>query len=216
MTLSIEMAPACSSPCAGPTGTSLDRPLTVARPNPHLSVTRAEGARHPGDELIEIVGRALSGEDGRIPCGRPAPHLALERLSDERGSRVGGRADGSRARQRRRRWSGSRGRFIGAKRWPARIFHPRARAPLVLKWRNDAVPHERRSPRAPERYAPATFFRAAGALRGGDDSPEHFSEDPDRVKRGATARRNSASTSLNPRERLLEVRSRGLSDVLAG
>ena len=29
MTLSIEMTPACSSPCAGPTGTSLDRPLTV-------------------------------------------------------------------------------------------------------------------------------------------------------------------------------------------
>ena len=171
--------------------------MTVARPNPHLSVTRAEGARHPGDELIEIVDRALSGEDGRIPCGRPAPHLALERLSDERGSRVGGRADET-------------------KRWPARIFHPRARALLVLKWRNDAVPHERRSPRAPERYAPATFFRAAGALRGGDDSPEHFSEDPDRAKRGTTARRNSASTSLDPRERLLEVRSRGSSDVLGG
>lgn len=29
MTLSIEMAPACSSPCADPTGTWLDRPLTV-------------------------------------------------------------------------------------------------------------------------------------------------------------------------------------------
>ena len=29
MTLSIEMAPACLSPCAGPTGTWLDRPLTV-------------------------------------------------------------------------------------------------------------------------------------------------------------------------------------------
>ena len=102
------------------------------------------------------------------------------------------------------------------KRWLAHIFHPRFRALLVLKWRNDAIPHERRSPLALERYAPATFFRAADALRGGDDSPEPFFEGLDRAKRGTTARRNSARSSLNPRERLLEVRARGLGNVLAG
>ena len=50
-----------------------------------------------------------------------------------------------------------------SKRWPARIFHPPPRAPPVPKWRNDAIPHERRSRRAPERYAPSTFFRPADA-----------------------------------------------------
>ena len=50
-----------------------------------------------------------------------------------------------------------------SKRWPARIFHPPPRAPPIPKWRNDAIPHERRSRRAPERYAPSTFFRPADA-----------------------------------------------------
>ena len=50
-----------------------------------------------------------------------------------------------------------------SKRWPARIFHPPPRAPPVPKWRNDAIPHERRSRRAPERYAPSTFFHPADA-----------------------------------------------------
>ena len=50
-----------------------------------------------------------------------------------------------------------------SKRWPARIFHPPPRAPPVPKWRNDAIPRTRRSRRAPERYAPSTFFRPADA-----------------------------------------------------
>ena len=51
----------------------------------------------------------------------------------------------------------------GSKRWPARIFHPRSRAPPVPKCCNDAIPRERRSSRAPESYAPATFFRTVDA-----------------------------------------------------
>ena len=43
------------------------------------------------------------------------------------------------------------------KRWPAHIFHPPSRTPPVPKWCNDAISHERRSRRAPEKYAPATF-----------------------------------------------------------
>ena len=50
------------------------------------------------------------------------------------------------------------------KRWPAHIFHPRSRTPPVLKWRNDAVSRARTSAGAPERYAPATLFRLAGAF----------------------------------------------------
>ena len=50
-----------------------------------------------------------------------------------------------------------------SKGWPARIFHPPPRAPPVPKWRNDAIPRTRRSRRAPERYAPSTFFRPADA-----------------------------------------------------
>ena len=135
-----------------------------------------------------------------------------------RGSRIGGRARLATSLRTGRAARGSRvrGRAGETKRWPAHIFHPRFRALLVLKWRNDAIPHERRGPLALERYAPATFFRAADALRGGDDSPEPFFEGLDRAKRGTTARRNSARSSLNPRERLLEVRARGLGDVLAG
>ena len=55
-----------------------------------------------------------------------------------------------------------------AKRWSARIFHPPPRGPAIMKWRNDAIPRERGSRRAPERYAPATFFLPADAPgRGG-------------------------------------------------
>ena len=50
-----------------------------------------------------------------------------------------------------------------SKRWPARIFHPPPRAPPIPKWRNDAIPRTRRSRRAPESHAPATFFRPADA-----------------------------------------------------
>ena len=65
-----------------------------------------------------------------------------------------------------------------SKRWLARIFHPPPRAPPVPKWRNDAIPHERRSRRAPESHAPATFFRPA-------DAPDHDGEGaggPDRAR----------------------------------
>ena len=51
----------------------------------------------------------------------------------------------------------------GSKGWPAHIFHPPPRAPPIPKWRNDAIPRTRRSRRAPERYAPSTFFRPADA-----------------------------------------------------
>ena len=51
----------------------------------------------------------------------------------------------------------SGGRPSGSKRWPAHIFHPPSRTPPVPKWCNDAISHERRSRRAPEKYAPATF-----------------------------------------------------------
>ena len=54
-------------------------------------------------------------------------------------------------------WSGE------SKRWPARIFHPPPRTPPATKWRNDAILRMRWSRRAPERYAPATFFRRADA-----------------------------------------------------
>ena len=50
-----------------------------------------------------------------------------------------------------------------SKKWPARIFHPPPRAPPIPKWRNDAIPRTRRSRRAPESHAPATFFRPADA-----------------------------------------------------
>ena len=51
----------------------------------------------------------------------------------------------------------------GSKGWLAHIFHPPPRAPPVPKWRNDAIPRTRRGRRAPERYAPSTFFRPADA-----------------------------------------------------
>ena len=60
------------------------------------------------------------------------------------------------------------GRSGGSKRWLAHIFHPSPSTPPVPKWRNDAIPRERRSRRAPESYAPATFSRPVDAPdRGG-------------------------------------------------
>ena len=55
------------------------------------------------------------------------------------------------------------GRSGDSKRWPSLIFHPPPRAPSIPKWRNDAIPRTRRSRRAPERYAPATFLSPADA-----------------------------------------------------
>ncbi len=65
----------------------------------------------------------------------------------------------------------------GPKRWPPHIFHPPSQAHPVPKWRNDAIPRERKSCRAPESHAPATFSppratrhrpaRARGAPRDG-------------------------------------------------
>ena len=125
---------------------------------------------------------------------------------------------GSRA--RRRADASATGRLPRAGRRDEKVagayLSPPVPRPLVLTWCNDAVPRERRSPRAPERYAPATFFRAADALRGGDDSPELLPEGPDRAKRGATARRNSARSSGNRRARHLTREHVALADVLAG
>ena len=55
------------------------------------------------------------------------------------------------------------GRSGDSKRWPALIFHPPPHAPPATKWCNDAISRMRWSRRAPERYAPATFFRRADA-----------------------------------------------------
>ena len=90
----------------------------------------------------------------------------------------------------------SGGRPSGSKRWPAHIFHPPSRTPPVSKWCNDAISHERRSRRAPEKYAPATFSRAADAP---DDDVGGAAEGviPERTRwRGAAgARRRRARSS---------------------
>ena len=128
------------------------------------------------------------------------------------------------------------GSLARRKRWPAHIFHPRSRTPSAPKWRNDTIPHERGSRRAPENYARATFSTpsthpAAPApvqystcpppdvadVPGSARPPSSPTPPPSSRRRRARDRTpRSASTSLNPRARLLEVRARGLSDDLAG
>ena len=82
------------------------------------------------------------------------------------------------------------GRSGDPKRWPAHIFHPPSRAPPIPKWRNNAIPRMRGSRRAPERYAPATFFRRADASsdRSGPRRPpppqDHHRHRPDRNSKG--------------------------------
>ena len=93
-----------------------------------------------------------------------------------------------------------------SKRWPTRIFHPSPRAPPIQKWRNDAIPRERGSRRAPERYAPATFFLPADAPgRGGGvaDRPSPRSSPLPRAPRRALRTRagtfNRTSRGRNAR-----------------
>ena len=79
------------------------------------------------------AGPWTSSRTGSLLCTRPSSHPS-------RPPRLSRRGCG---------WAGD-GRDGGSKRWPARIFHPPSRAPRVPKWRNDAIPRERRSSRAPE------------------------------------------------------------------
>jgi len=85
------------------------------------------------------------------------------------------------------------GRSGDPKRWPAHIFHPPSRAPPIPKWRNNATPRMRGSRRAPERYAPATFFRRADASpdRSGPRRPpppqDHHRHRPGPRRRGPPA-----------------------------
>ena len=63
------------------------------------------------------------------------------------------------------------GRSGDSKRWPALIFHPPPRTPPATKGCNDAISRMRWSRRAPERYAPATFFLPADASNRDGGSP---------------------------------------------
>ena len=139
----------------------------------------------PGCSVVDIVGvplrtrigselEGLPAQRGCAGVGAPArPRTARRGLPVQRGR---GRFGGRRCTRDRRhtrpvrpvRLNAGAGGSVAerpghSKRWPARIFHPPPRAPPIPKWRNDAIPHERRSRRAPERYAPSTFFRPADA-----------------------------------------------------
>lgn len=68
MTLSIEMAPACSSPCAGPTGTWLDRPLTVDAMGAAVALTHPDMGPAPfrfGPRRGTLLRGADPGENAR-------------------------------------------------------------------------------------------------------------------------------------------------------
>ena len=151
---------------------------TPPPPPPHPGARPDRGAR-----MVDIVGVLLRTRIGSelegLPAQRGRGGAPAQRgqlgggLPAQRGR---GRAGGRCCTRGRRRTRPVRPVRLGAgaggsvaerpghsKRWPARIFHPPPRAPPVPKWRNDAIPHERRSRRAPERYAPSTFFRPADA-----------------------------------------------------
>ena len=117
----------------------------------------------PGCSMVDIVGVLSRTRIGSESEGLPA----------QRGR---GQAGGRRCTRGRRHTRPVRPVRLGAgtggpvaersgdsKRWPARIFHPPPRAPPIPKWCNDAIPRTRRSRRAPESHAPATFFRPADA-----------------------------------------------------
>ena len=128
------------------------------------------------------------------------------------------------------------GSLARRKRWPARIFHPRSRTTSAPKWRNDAIPHERGSRRAPESYARATF--PTPSTRPAAPAPVQYSTcpPPDVADAPGSARPpssptpppssrrwrardrtpRSARSSLNPRARTPSRRARGLCDDLAG
>ena len=122
-------------------------------------------------------GSGRSWRASRLNAGAGRPRTRCARRSKGLPAQRGhGRAGGRRCTRGRRHTRPVRPVRLGAgaggsvaerpghsKRWPARIFHPPPRAPPIPKWRNDAIPRTRRSRRAPERYAPSTFFRPADA-----------------------------------------------------
>ena len=147
-------------------------------PPPHPGARPDRGTR-----MVDIVGVLLRTRIGSelegLPAQRGRGGAPAQRgqlgggLPAQRGH---GRAGGRRCTRGRRHTRPVRPVRLGAgvdgpvaersghsKRWPAHIFHPSPRAPPVPKWRNDAIPRTRRSRRAPERYAPSTFFRPADA-----------------------------------------------------
>ena len=147
-------------------------------PPPHPGARPDRGAR-----MVDIVGVLLRTRIGSelegLPAQRGRGGAPAQRgqlgggLPAQRGH---GRAGGRRCTRGRRHTRPVRPVRLGAgvdgpmaersghsKRWPAHIFHPPPRAPPVPKWRNDAISRTRRSRRAPERYAPSTFFRPADA-----------------------------------------------------
>ena len=156
-------------------------------PHPGAPIRAPPSGRpsRPGCSVVDIVGvplrtrigselEGLPAQRGCAGVGAPArPRTARRGLPVQRGR---GRFGGRRCTRDRRhtrpvrpvRLNAGAGGSVAerpghSKRWPARIFHPPPRAPPIPKWRNDAIPHERRSRRAPERYAPSTFFRPADA-----------------------------------------------------
>ena len=157
-----------------------DAPASAPSGRPHPGARPDRGAR-----MVDIVGvllrtrigselEGLPAQRGCAGVGAPArPRTARRGLPAQRGrGRFGGRRCTRGRRHTRpvrpvRLGAGVDGpvaeRSGGSKGWPAHIFHPPPRAPPIPKWRNDAIPRTRRSRRAPERYAPSTFFRPADA-----------------------------------------------------
>ncbi len=149
-----------------------------APPPPHPGARPDRGARWwTSSECYRGPGSGRSRRASRLNADADRPRR-LRRTRRERGpaQRGRGQAGGRRCTRGRRHTRPVRPVRLGAgtggpvaersgdsKRWPARIFHPPPRAPPIPKWRNDAIPRTRRSRRAPESHAPATFFRPADA-----------------------------------------------------
>ena len=155
-----------------------DAPASAPSGRPHPGARPDRGARWwTSSECHCGPGSGRSWRASRLNAGAGRPRTRCARRSKGLPAQRGhGRAGGRRCTRGRRHTRPVRPVRLGAgaggsvaerpghsKRWPARIFHPPPRAPPVPKWRNDAIPHERRSRRAPERYAPSTFFRPADA-----------------------------------------------------
>ena len=151
------------------------------RLRPHPGARPDRGAR-----MVDIVGVLLRTRIGSESEGLPAQRGCAGVGAPARPRTARRRPPGS-ARARAVRWTPlhagpsphpsrsprpsrrGRGRFGGGATRPlkkvagADLSPPPPRAPPVPKWRNDAILRTRRSRRAPERYAPSTFFRPADA-----------------------------------------------------
>ena len=99
----------------------------------------------------------------------------------------------------------------GPKRWPPRIFHPPSQARPVPKWRNDAIPRERKNCRAPESHAPATF----SPPRATRHRPARARGGP-RTTSGCSLRLFPSATLLRPPLRFFFPYSEGSSGVAEG